>query len=71
MAFCRNLLSALIEKLMGVDNYGTWRLRVKNLLMLNDLWSYVDGTTIRDLANAKLQAEFDAKSRITLSLINL
>ena len=54
MAFNGNLLSALIEKLMGADNYGTWRHQGKNLLMFNDLWSYVDETIVRDLIDAKL-----------------
>ena len=66
-----NLLSALTKKLMGAENFGTWKHQIKNLLMLNDLWSYVDGTTVRDPTYTNMQDDYDTKSKVTLALINL
>ena len=39
--------------------------------MVNDLGSYMDGTTVRDPIDTKLQVDYDTKSRNTLALINL
>jgi len=72
MASCGgNVVTTLTEKLMGAENFGIWKYQIKNLMMLNDLWSYVDGMTVRDPTDMKLQADYDTKIRVTLAPINL
>jgi len=34
-----------IEKLKE-DNYELWKIQMKSVLVFNDLWPYVDGTSV-------------------------
>jgi len=35
-----------IEKLKE-DNYELWKIQMKSVLVFNDLWPYVDGTSVK------------------------
>ena len=48
-----NVLSALTDKLIGDEHYGMWQHQIKKLLMLNDIWSFVDGIIVRDPNDTK------------------
>src|SRR5271168_293511 len=59
-----------IEPLMGAENYAVWKIKMINILTGQDLWEYVDGTTI--LPNdAASQLGWRKKDRLALSMIRL
>ena len=59
-----------IEPLTGAKNYAVWKIKMINILTGQDLWEYVDGTTIlpSDLA---AQSGWHKKDRLALSTIRL
>lgn len=66
-----NILSSLNKKLVGVENYGSWKYQMKTLLVMNDLRAHLDGKVVRQALDAITQTKFDAKSRFALGLINM
>jgi len=56
-----------IEKLKK-DNYELWKIQMKSVLVFNDLWPYVDDTSVKPTTNADVWIKNDLK---TLALINL
>ncbi|KMQ85317.1 retrovirus-related pol polyprotein from transposon tnt 1-94 [Lasius niger] len=56
-----------IEKLTE-DNYESWKIQMKNVLVYNDLWGYVNGAVIKTADNTAAWTEKDQK---TLELIVL
>jgi len=39
-------------KKLKEDNYKLWKIQIKNVLVFNDLWLYVDGTSVKLTTNA-------------------
>jgi len=56
-----------IEKLKE-ENNEMWKVQMKSALVLNDLWPYVDRTTVKPIINADAWVKNDSKA---LALINL
>lgn len=62
-------LSVHIEKL-NRDNYDTWCLHIEAILVKNDLWGYVDGTTLKpsETGAATIWDKHDRKARADIIL---
>ena len=59
-----------IEPLTGAENYAAWKIKMIDILTGQDLWEYIDGTTI--LPNdAASQSGWRKKDRLALSMIRL
>src|SRR5271168_3217089 len=59
-----------IEPLTGAENYAVWKIKMIDILTGQDLWEYVDRTTI--LPNdAASQSGWRKKDRLGLSMIRL
>ena len=58
---------------LNTNNYSTWKLKVKHLLIAKDLFDYVDGTAPvpESSAQAKEKAEYNSKQAKALSNIIL
>lgn len=41
------MLNANIEKLVGSENFITWTNQVNNLMIINELWGYIQGTVLK------------------------
>lgn len=63
-------LSVHIDKLIK-DNYDTWKLHVKAILVKTNLWSYVDElrTKLETLADATIWEKNDRKARADIILV--
>ncbi|CAK9829718.1 Retrovirus-related Pol polyprotein from transposon TNT 1-94 [Anthophora retusa] len=58
---------ASVEKL-NEENYELWTVHMKSILVLNDLWPFVDGTEEKPAENAQEWIKKDTKA---LALINM
>jgi len=47
----------LVVELLDVDNYATWRRRMKSLLVIKNLWGAVTGDTVDEQSDAKALAQ--------------
>ncbi|CAK9820117.1 hypothetical protein ANTQUA_LOCUS10468 [Anthophora quadrimaculata] len=56
-----------IEKLNSI-NYESWKIQMKRILQLNDLWTYVNGTIEKTIQN---QIAWTAKDEKALDLITV
>ena len=59
-----------IEPLTGAENYAVWKIKMIDILTGQDLWEYVDGTTILPNDTAS-QSGWRKKDRLALSMIRL
>src|ERR1700678_2434573 len=59
-----------IEPLTGAENYAVWKIKMIDILTGQDLWEYVDGTTILPTDTAS-QSGWRKKDRLALSMIRL
>lgn len=59
--------SQSIEKL-NEDNYESWKLQMKSILICNELWSYANGNEVKTEAN---QEEWTKKDQKALAMITL
>src|SRR6202522_2149584 len=59
-----------IEPLTGAKNYAVWKIKMINILTGQDLWEYVDGTTILH-SNTASPYVWRKKDRLALSMIRL
>src|SRR6202789_2385326 len=59
-----------IEPLTGAENYAVWKIKMIDILTGQDLWEYVDGTTILPTDTAS-QSGWCKKDRLALSMIRL
>jgi len=41
-------------KKLKEDNYELWKIQIKSVLVFNDLWLYVDGTSVKPTTNANV-----------------
>ena len=59
-----------IEPLIGAENYAIWNIKMIDILMGQDLWEYVNGSTTQLTEEAQLPA-WCKKNRMALSMICL
>src|ERR1700678_4055015 len=59
-----------IEPLTGAENYAVWKIKMIDILTGQDLWKYIDGTTILPNDTAS-QLGWRKKDRLVLSMIRL
>src|ERR1700679_3831432 len=59
-----------IEPLTGAKNYAVWKIKIIDILTRQDLWEYVDGTTILPNDTAS-QSGWHKKNRLVLLIIRL
>ena len=63
-----NGVSSSIEKL-NRENYDTWKMQMKAILVKDDLWEYADGTTSKPQADeASLWNKRDGKAQADIIL---
>ena len=61
-----------ISKLEGEENWMTWKVQLKHLLLDRELWGYVDGSqTLAGTADNAAQEDFARKSQKALMAIML
>jgi Domain of unknown function (DUF4219) len=59
-----------IDPLSGTKNYAVWKIKMMDILMGQDLWEYIDGTTTQPL-DPTPKAAWAKKDRMALSMIRL
>jgi Domain of unknown function (DUF4219) len=57
-----------IDPLTGADNYAVWKIKMMDILMGQDLWKYVDRTTMEP-SDVTAKAAWKKKDRMVLSTI--
>jgi Domain of unknown function (DUF4219) len=58
-----------IEPLSGAENYAIWKIKMMDILMGQDLWEYVDGTTTQPPDQALGRGTWAKKDRMALFTI--
>jgi gag-polypeptide of LTR copia-type/Domain of unknown function (DUF4219) len=59
-----------IDPLSGTENYAVWKIKMMDILMGQDLWEYIDGTTTQP-SDLTSKAAWAKKDRMVLSMIRL
>jgi gag-polypeptide of LTR copia-type/Domain of unknown function (DUF4219) len=59
-----------INPLSGTENYAIWKIKMMDILMRQDLWEYIDGTTTQP-SEPTTKAAWAKKHRMALSMIQL
>jgi gag-polypeptide of LTR copia-type len=59
-----------IDPLTGANNHAVWKIKMMDILMGQDLWEYVDGTTTEP-SDVMAKAAWKKKDRMALSTIRL
>jgi Domain of unknown function (DUF4219) len=57
-----------IDPLSGAENYAIWKIKMMDILMGQDLWEYVDGTTTQP-SDPTPKVAWAKKDRMVLSMI--
>ena len=64
-----------IEKLDGKTNWNTWKFQMKHILLVKDLWGFVDGTepihVPTEAEVAEVKADYQKGSQKAFSVIAL